>query len=89
MAFKNAGIDSWKLRLIVLRCSPVYRGHSPAFLWPLVLLDQIDAHLGELVEDVLDLLRGELVRRQDLIQLTISDIAPLFGEPDHPLNDSI
>jgi hypothetical protein len=55
----------------------------------IVLLDDVDAHLGELAENVLDLLRGELLRRQNLVQFVISDIAALLRELDHPLDGGI
>ena len=52
-------------------------------------LDHVDAHLGELAEHVLDLLRVELLGRQNLVQLIIGDIAALLRELDHPLDGGI
>ena len=37
--------------------------------------DDVDAHLGQLAEHVLDLLRGELLGGQNLVQLVIGDVA--------------
>ena len=58
-------------------------------LFGLLGLDDVDAHLRELAEHVLDLVRGELLGGQDLVQLVIGDIAALLGELDHPLDGGI
>ena len=52
----------------------------------LFVLDDVDAHLGEHRHRVLDLLGGHLVRRQDLIQFVVGDVAPLLGLLDHLLD---
>ena len=50
----------------------------------ILVVDDVDALLAELAEHVLDLLGGELLRGQDLVQFVIGDIAALLGELDHP-----
>ena len=54
----------------------------------LVVLDDVDAHVGEHRHRVLDLLGGHFLRGQHRIQLVHGDIAALLGGLDHLL-DSI
>jgi hypothetical protein len=42
-----------------------------------------DPHLGELGEDVLDLLGAEFLARKDLVQLVMGDVTALLGGLDH------
>ena len=49
----------------------------------LLLLDDVDAHLVEHREHVLDLVRGDLLGRQDGVDLVLGDVAALLGELDH------
>jgi hypothetical protein len=58
---------------------------SPALVGVLGL-DDVDAHLGELAEHVLDLLGREFLGGQDLVQFIVGDVAALLGEADHPLD---
>src|SRR6188474_2417139 len=60
-----------------------------AALLGLLGLDDVDAHLGELAEHVLDLLGGELLGRQHLVQFVIGDVTALLGELDHALDGGI
>ena len=52
-------------------------------------LDDVDAHLGEHRHGVLDLLGGDLLRRQHRVQLVIGDVAALLGGLDHLLDGLI
>ena len=52
-------------------------------------LDDVDAHLGEHGQDVLDLLGGDLLGGQDRVQLVIGDEAALLGDLDHLLDGGI
>jgi hypothetical protein len=54
----------------------------------LVVLDHVDAHVGEHGHRVLDLFGGHFLRGQHRIQFVHSDIAALLGGLDHLL-DSI
>ena len=58
---------------------------SPRFL----VLDDVDAHVGEHRHGVLDLLGGHLLRRQHRVQLVNGDIAALLGGLDHLLDGVI
>ena len=55
----------------------------------LFALDDIDAHLIEHRQNVLDLLGVDFLRRQHRIQFAIGDKAALLGELDHPLDGGI
>ena len=55
----------------------------------LVILDDVDAHVGEHRHRVLDLLGGHFLRRQHRIQLVHGDIAALLGGLDHLLDGII
>ena len=52
----------------------------------LVVVDDVDAHLGEHRHHVLDLLGGDLVGGQDLVQLVVGDVAARLGGRDHLLD---
>ena len=52
-------------------------------------LDDVDAHLAEHRVDVLDLLGGDLLRRQDLVQLVHGDVAARLGLLDDPLDGGV
>lgn len=45
--------------------------------------DDVDPHLGELANDVIDLLPEELRRGQHHLEFVTGDIASPLGEPDH------
>jgi hypothetical protein len=45
----------------------------------LFVLDDGDTHLGKQRHGVLDLLGGDLVRRQHLVDLVVGDVAALLG----------
>ena len=55
----------------------------------LVVLDDVDAHVGEHRHDVLDLLGGHFLRGQHRVQLVHGDIAALLGGLDHLLDGII
>ena len=48
-----------------------------------LILDDVDAHLVEHREDVLDLVRGDLLGGHHGVDLLMRDIAALFRELDH------
>ena len=52
----------------------------------LLVLDDVDAHVGKHRHGVLDLLGGHLLRRQHRIQFVHGDIAALLGGLDHLLD---
>ena len=56
---------------------------------PLVVLDDVDAHVGEHRHRVLDLLGGHFLRGQHRVQLVHGDIAALLGGLDHLLDSII
>jgi hypothetical protein len=56
------------------------------FLALFVVLHDVDAHLREHGEGVLDLLGGELLGRQDLVQLVHGDVAAGLGRLDELLD---
>ena len=74
------------LGLLVVAAVGALRGLA---LLGLLGLDDVDAHLGELAEHVLDLLGGEFLGGQNLVQLVIGDVAALLRELDHPLDGGI
>ena len=55
----------------------------------LLVLDDVDAHVGEHRHGVLDLLGGHFLRRQHRVQLVHGDIAALLGGLDHLLDSVI
>ena len=55
----------------------------------LVVLDDIDAHVGEHGHGVLDLLGGHFLRRQHRVQFVHGHIAALLGGLDHLLDSVI
>ena len=55
----------------------------------LVLFDRVDAHLVQHREDILDALRGHLVRGQGRVDLAMRDEAALPPAPDHGLDGVI
>ena len=58
-------------------------------LFDLVLVDDVDAHLGEHRHDVLDLVGRDLLGRQHRVQLFIGDVAALLGGLDELLDGGI
>ena len=58
-------------------------------LFDLVLVDDVDAHVGEHRHDVLDLLGGDFLRGQHRVQLFIGDVAALLGGLDELLDGGI
>ena len=58
---------------------------SPDFL----VLDDVDAHVGEHGHGVLDLLGGHFLRRQHRVQFVHGDVAALLGGLDHLLDGII
>ena len=56
------------------------------FFGVFILVDHIDAHFGQLSENILDLLGGKLLRRQNIVQLFMRDIAALFRSFDEVLD---
>jgi hypothetical protein len=52
-------------------------------------LDDVDAHLGELRQHVLELVRIGLALGQHLVDLLVGHVAALLGELHHPLDRSI
>ena len=58
-------------------------------LFDLVLVDDVDAHVREHRHDVLDLLGGDFLRRQDRVQFFIGDVAALLGGLDQLLYGGI
>jgi hypothetical protein len=82
MALKNARIVGHRCELVISGPLSTW-SQWPSFLC-LLRLQQVDPHLGELVEDIIDLLRGKVLRREELVQLVIRNVAPLFREPNHP-----
>ena len=73
--------------LIVLGSLFLGRGRGLGVL-AFLALHHLDAHLREHRHDVLDLLGGVLLRRQDSIQLIKGDVAALLTLGDQPLNGS-
>ena len=55
----------------------------------LVVLDDVDAHVGEHRHGVLDLLGGHFLRRQHRVQFVHGDVAALLGGLDHLLDGVI
>ncbi len=55
----------------------------------LVVLDDVDAHLRQHRHHVLDLFRRNLIRRQDLVELIVGDVAALAGLGDHLLDGGL
>ena len=55
----------------------------------LLVLDDVDAHVGEHGHGVLDLLGGHFLRRQHRVQFVHGDIAALLGGLDHLLDGII
>jgi hypothetical protein len=55
----------------------------------LLRVDHVDAHVAEHRHGVLDLLGGHLLRREDLVELVVGDVAALLGELDHPLDRGV
>ena len=52
-------------------------------------LDDVDAHLGEHRENVLDLLGIDLLRGQDGVDLVMGDVAALLGGTDELLDRGV
>lgn len=55
-------------------------------IFGVLVLDDVDAHVGKHRHGVFDLLRGHFLRRQNRIQLIHSDVAALLGGLDHFLD---
>jgi hypothetical protein len=87
IALKNARIAGQRHNLLAFAPLPP-RSCRPVFL-RLLGLHEIDVHLTELVDDIVNLLRREPLRREDLIEFIKGDIAPLLCELDHPSNSGI
>ena len=58
-------------------------------LFGLVILDDVDAHFGQHRHDIFDLFRRHLFGRHHMVQLVVSDIAPLARVGDHLLDRSL
>ena len=52
-------------------------------------LHDVDAHFVHHRQDVLDLLRGDFLRRHDRVELLIGDVAALLGGLDHLLDGGV
>ena len=58
-------------------------------LFRVLVVDDVDAHLAEHRVHVLDLVGGDLLRRQNRVQFVLGDPAALLGDLDHPLDGGV
>ena len=70
---------SWRSHGAPSSSSSALVGASASWLLAFLGLDDVDAHVGQHRHGVLDLLGGDLLRRQHRVQLVIGDVAARLG----------
>ncbi len=83
------GGDRGRLRLGELAGLGLLLGAALFRVLDLLGLDDVDAHVAEHGEDVLDMLRGHLLGGEDGVQLVIGDKAALLRGLDHLLDGGV
>ena len=83
------GGDRGRLRLGEFARLGLLLGAALFRVLDLLGLDDVDAHVAEHGEDVLDMLGGDLLGGEDGVQLVIGDKAALLGGLDHLLDGGV